>query len=277
MKKVIHLRKVLSLIVLLFGLLFVTACVESNSADSNSTNAKGTVSSEEVDKMYSDPKGYKGYEVEFTGQVFVEPERDQNGIYLQIYAKPENDEQNMIVVFEEDNFEVNTDDYVKVIGIVKDEFKGENLMGGTITAPLIKASSIEVVDYITAVSPTIKTIEVGETIGQHGIEVQVQKVEFAKNQTRVYVKVMNHTDDTAYVDTYSTKLVTGTTQFESTDNFESGLPEIPYEILAGIESEGVITFPIIDEQTESFTLHVEAHSDNYELDFNAFIFEINEG
>src|SRR5690625_1543469 len=94
-------------------LLFLAACsdgevesVESgndvlNEASENDKDTKGFVTEEEFDKMYSNPKDYRGYEVEFTAQVFVEPERDDTTVYLQVYAKPEDYEQNVIVYFEE--------------------------------------------------------------------------------------------------------------------------------------------------------------------------------
>ena len=272
-------RKILSVIGIL-SLLLVSACGGNDSAETNAeekeaeAKVEGVVAQEEFDHMYSNPKDYKGYEVEFTGQVFVEPERDEEGTYLQVYAKPEDYEQNVLVAFNESDFDVKIDDYVKIAGIVEDEFEGENMMGGAVNAPLVEANAIEVVDYITAVSPTVKEIEVDETMDQHGMEVNVQKIEIAEEETRVYINVANNTDDTVYFDTYSTKLVTGSNQLESTDNFESDLPEVQYDILSGVESEGVLTFPAIDENTDSLTLHAEGHSDDYELDFDPFVFEV---
>ena len=267
-------------------LLFLAACsdgevesVESgndvlNEASENDKDTKGFVTEEEFDKMYSNPKDYRGYEVEFTAQVFVEPERDDTTVYLQVYAKPEDYEQNVIVYFEESDFNIKTDDYVKISGIVEDEFEGENLMGGTIIAPLIKATSVEVVDYITAVAPTLKEVIVDETITQHGMEVTLQKIEFAENETRAYVKVKNNTDGTVYFSEYDAKLLTGSSQFETEYIYESGLPEIPYDILAGVEAEGVLMFPELDLETDSITLHAEGYSDDYMLDFQPFVFEV---
>lgn len=266
----------------LFVVLLLAACGESGSTNEASVeaneeteaNSKEVLAEEDFDKMYSNPKEYKGYEVEFTGQVFVDPERDDSGVYLQVYAKPEQFEQNTIVAYEDSNFDVKVDDFVKVIGIVKDEFEGENLMGGTITAPFIEATSIEVVDYITAVAPTIKEVVVDETIDQHGMEVTLQKIEFAEVETRVYMKITNNTNETVYFDGFGAKLISGSTQYETKDNFGSGLPELPFDILAGIEAEGVLTYPAIEEQSGTFTLHAEGYSDNWELDFKPYVFEV---
>lgn len=266
-------------------LIVLAACGSSEdttTVDDTNTNseqkeeeAKGVVDPKDFDKMYSDPLAYKGYEVEFTGQVFIEPERDSDGTYLQVYAKPEDYEQNILVGIQDPDLDVATDDYVSIKGVVHDQYEGENLMGGTIAAPVIEASTVEVVDYITAVSPTIKSMEVNEELDQHGFIVQLQKIEIADNQTRVYVKVSNNTDDPISYFANSTNLVTGNKQLESEFNYESDLPEVQSDILPGVESEGVITFPAIDENTESLSFHSEGYSDNYNLDIEPFVFEVS--
>lgn len=81
--------------------------------------------------MYTDPETYKGYEVEVTGQVFADPEKDDN---------------------------------VSVKGIIKDKFEGKNAMGSSLEVPAIQANSVEVVDYITAVGPTVKSFDVNKKL-----------------------------------------------------------------------------------------------------------------
>ncbi|GAB3049293.1 DUF4352 domain-containing protein [Virgibacillus ainsalahensis] len=251
------------------------ASVETNEEkESEEIEVNGKVAPEDFDKMYSDPAAYQNQEVEFTGKVFIEPERDADGTYIQVYAKPENHEQNIIVGIEDSNLEVSMDDYVKVTGVVMDQFEGENLMGGTLAVPVVYASSVETVDYITAVSPTLKTIEVNEEINQHGFAVEVQKIELAENQTRVYVKVTNNTDDNVSLYEHSTYLILGNQQLETEYNYESDLPELQSEILPGVEAEGVLQFPAIDEATETFTFRADGSAYNYDLDIEPFIFNI---
>ncbi|MCP3738497.1 DUF4352 domain-containing protein [Rossellomorea sp. BNER] len=264
-------------------LLLLAACgtEDASSGDNSSDNkkteekkSKGVVALEDFDKMYSDPTAYKGHSVEFTGKIFAEPEKDSDGTYIQVFAKPENSEQNIIVGIKDPDFKVQMDDYVKVNGIVKDTFEGENLMGGTIDAPVIEADSIEVVDYITAVSPTIKTIEVNQELEQHGYVVQVQKIELAENQTRVYLKVLNNSDTPISFYAHDAKLIVGNKQLEEEYLYETGLPEIQSDILAGVESEGVITYPAIDPNTKTIKFHAEGYSENYDITIEPFTFDI---
>ena len=88
------------------------------------------------------------------------------------------------------------------------------------------------------------------------------------------MKITNNTNENVYFDGYGAKLISGSTQYETKDNFGSGLPELPFDILAGIEAEGVLTYPAIEEQSGTFTLHAEGYSDNWELDFKPYVFEV---
>lgn len=239
------------------------------------TEAKGVVSEEDIDKMYSNPKQFKDYEVELTGIVFNEPEADEDGVYFQMFADPINSEKNTLVGLVDTDLKVKTDDYVKLTGIVKDEFEGENAFGGVVKAPVIEATKFEVVDYVTAVAPANRTIEIKEEINQHGYHMELQKVELADEETRVYLKISNQSDATIDFYSFNAKLIAGNKQLEEDMPYlETGLPEIQSEILPGVETEGVIIFPAIDESEKKLTFHAEGSSENYELDYKPFTFEI---
>lgn len=259
----------------------LTACGDSTSlsGDGNkgdNEKTKGLLKTEDIDKMYTDPDKYKGYEVELTGQIFTDPEKDDEGTYFQMWGDPENVEKNTLVAVNDPNLEVRTDQYVKIKGIVKDKFEGENGFGAEIVAPMITAESVEVIDYITAIAPTIKEIKVDQEINQHDLIVTLQKIEIAENQTRVYIKVQNNTQDNASFYSHSTKLIVGSKQLEEEymDPTTTGLAEIQSELLPDIETEGVIVYPAIDPNETSLKLHAETYSDNYDLDFQPYVFEV---
>jgi hypothetical protein len=266
-------------------LVLLGACGSSSTdkVASSNTNAaktkevsKGKLAAGDYDKLYSDPKKYKGYEVEMTGKVFREPEKDDNGIYFQMWSDPEKSEKNTMVAIKNPSLQIKTDDYVKVKGIVKDEFKGENSFGGKVTAPAIAADSVEKVDYITAVAPTLKEIQVNKEINQNNLVITLEKVELAKNQTRVYMKVKNGTNVNASFYSNSVKLIVGSNQLESVyaDPENTGLKDIQSDILPGVETEGVIVYPAVDQSAGSFKLNAEASNDNYELDFQPYVFDV---
>ena len=53
--------------------------------------------------MDSDPDAHKGARVDFVGQVFVDPERDAKGTYLQVYVDPKNSDWATIVGVKDPN------------------------------------------------------------------------------------------------------------------------------------------------------------------------------
>jgi len=249
----------------------------SDSKASDKKETKGALKAEDYDKLYSEPKKYKGYEVELTGQIFAEPEKDDEATYFQMWGDPENAEKNTIVAINDPNLEIKTNQYVKIKGEVEDEFEGENGFGAVIVAPMILAESVEVVDYVTAMAPTIKEIKVDQEVNQHDLVVTLQKIEIAENQTRAYIKVQNKTNDNASFYSHSAKLIVNSQQMEEeyVDPETTGLAELQSELLPGIETEGVIVYPAIDPNEKSVKLHAEAYSDNYELDFKPYVFEVN--
>lgn len=264
-------------LVLLIGILAACGGTEKSQRSIENNKTKGSLKAEDYDKLYSDPKQYKGYEIELTGQIFTEPEKDDRGTYFQMWADPEQLEKNTVVKVMDLNLNVKSGQYVKIKGVVGDEFEGENAFGATIIAPIIIAESVEKVDYITAVAPTIKKIEVEQEINQHDIIVTLQKVEIAENQTRVYIKVQNMSDDMASFYSFSTKLVVGNKQYEQEyiDSEATGLEEPQSELLPKIETEGVIIYPPIDPNEEVLNLYAETNSNNYNLVFEPYVFEVD--
>lgn len=129
--------------------LLLVGCGDDSSSSSKETSVEEekksnvkVLATEDFNKMYTSPKDYKDYEVTYTGQLLFTPEVDEDGIYLQIYADPENSDLNTIVYYPDSTFEIEEEDYVKVTGTVKDEFTGENLMGGELTMPMIEATNL---------------------------------------------------------------------------------------------------------------------------------------
>ncbi len=191
-------EKILSLF-FTFVLLLVTALGCSSGQSSNSdkndnkkqeSKAKAPLSKEEFVKMVSNPDKYKGSKVNFYTKIFVEPEKDDDGIYIPAFAEPKNNEQNVIVVADPKT-DVKNEDIIHVIGTVRKSFEGENALGGKVTAPIIDAEKVEKTDYVTTFSRPIKTIEVNKEINQHGYIVKLNKVEIAENETRAYVTISN--------------------------------------------------------------------------------------
>lgn len=276
-------KKILLSAISVLLLLGLAACGNSDvnsSTDAASNNTETTtvssspLSQEEFEQMFSSPKDYKGKAVDFYAKIFTTPEKDEDGIYLQAYADPKNSEHNILIGYTDKSLSLNEGDYIHVTGTVKDEFVGENMLGGEVKAPVILAQTVEISDYITVVSPTLKTVDINKTIEQNGYVMTVNKVEFADEETRFYMTIENKSESMISFYDFNSKLTQGSTQYEVSTNYEADYPKINSEILPGIKSEGIITFEKIDPSGEDITLIAEGSSDNYDLDFKPFTFQI---
>ncbi len=227
---------------------------------------------EAIKTLYSSPGSFKNHVVEIIGKVFTSPEVSDEGTVIQMYTDFENDDNNTIVHINDENFKVKTDDYVKIVGKVGDVFEGENAFGASITAPTINAITQEIISYKDATAPTIKKINLNKTIKQHGYSVTLKKVEFAKTETRIYVKVINAGKSKFSLYSFNAKLVQDGKQYEEQQNYDADYPEIQSDLLMGITTEGVIVFPHIKDS--SFKVLLDGSSDDYEEEFTLYTFYI---
>ena len=225
-----------------------------------------------IKKVYSDPGSYKDYCVEITGQVFGGVDYDDGIIALQMWGDPVNNDRNTIVYIYDEDFEVEDGDYLKIKGIIAGEFKGENMMGGKISALEVDAVEAEVIDYIEAVAPANKTVEVNQTVNQKGYSVTVQKIEYADTETRVYMQVNNGGAEKFSFYTYDAKLVQGNKQYEEQDNWDADYGGFNTEISVGVTLDGIVAFPAIEDGP--FYLEFEGHSDDWMEDLQPYVFNV---
>lgn len=208
-----------------------------------------------------DPEGHKGASVDIVGQVFTAPERDEQGTYLQMYADPKNSEWNTIVGYGDPKLKVKEDDYVHVSGTVKGKYEGQNALGADLTVPIVLADTVKVVDAVAAASPAIKTLP-RQQQSQAGITTTVQKVEFAEDETRVFLAIQN--GSSAKYDFYSSSglAVQRGRQYES--DYSGDYPELSSTILPGAYTSGVMVFPKM-KPNAGLDLHLEGSSSDYNV------------
>lgn len=248
----------------------------AQASEETQADEKGKVlAAGDFDKMYTNPKKYKNYEVSYIGRVMNTPEKDDDGIYLQVYANPEKYEQNTIVFYPDASLSISDDDYLNITGVVRDEFKGENMMGAELTIPMIEAIELEVIGYTDAMAPTLQTIEVNEKKEQHGFEITVEKVELSEKQTRVYFTIDNKSAEKISFYSFNSKLVAGGKQLENESDYESDLAEPQSDILSGTNTSGVVIYPPLGEDITEIQIYAEGSSDNYENTIEPFTFDVS--
>lgn len=274
-------RIVCTLLIILTTTTFISCSGNNESNQDNSNNSavleennESIIPREEFNLVYSNPKKYKGKEVEFYGKIFTNVEKDNDGTYMQMYTNEDGSDNNVLVGINDPNLNVKSGDIVYVRGVVKGEEKGENAFGAELTLPVILASKVEITDYGIAYAPALKIIEVNQEQDQHGYKLTLKKVEIAENETRAYIKIENSSSNKISFYSFNSILTQGSNQIEQEDNWEANYPEVSSEILPGIIQEGVVTFKKIDAQGGNFNIIFEGRSDDYSLDFKPFTFEV---
>jgi hypothetical protein len=212
--------------------------------------------------VQSDPDAHKGARAEFIGKVFTAPERDNDGTYLQVWEDAQNSENNVIVGYRDPNFPVQEGDYVRVVGTVKGKFTGKNAFGAKLTVPTVIADTLKVVDAIDAAPPAIATL--GKATGtQAGITITVRKVEFAANETRVFVRVRNGSNANVSIYDSSAKAVQSGRQYDATFS-TADYAQLSDDLVPGASTSGVIVFPKM-KPSGPLKLILDANSANSDI------------
>ena len=246
-------RRLLAAVMAIGMMLALCACGEVDSSP---------VTDDEITSLYTSPGDFKGRTYEFTGQV-LDVEKDGSDLYLQVYHDIKNYEENTIVVYPDADVDLKSDDYVKVSGTIDGEFSGENVLGTEVTAPQITATSVEKITAVEAF-PAIKTVEVDKTIEKGKYKATASKVDFTKDETRIYLKVENNSKSD--FDNYPDQgvIVQNGKQYEQ--DWNGYYPEPSTELKPGASSESVISFKKIDES--DFTYSFQGNDSDYnEVDF----------
>ena len=225
----------------------------------------------------SDANAYKGSSVAgLVAKVFV-VERNTDGVALQVYADPKNSDLATIVAYNDPAFVVNEDDYVKITGTVRGELTGTNAFGGDVVDPVIDADIVKVVSALAARSPANETFGGGTDASYAPILFKVRKVEFASDETRVFVTVRNGSSYSVSVYASSAKAVSGSRVYESTFS-DYDYPDLASDIPPGSTSSGIVVFPPMNS-AKAFRILAEGYSEDdtigdygslkWELDWSA--------
>lgn len=192
--------------------------------------------------VFSDPDAYKGDPVRLVGRVFS-VERDKHVVTLQVYMA-KNSEQNTVVTYKDSGQEVDYDVYVRITGRVKGKVEGRNLVGDILRLPVVKASSVVVVDALDAAAPAHTTYRPTSSV-KGGIRMTVRKIEAAPDETRVFVTVHNQSAADFYFERDIGELVANEGEIESLSFSDHDFPRPASDVPAGSKTSGVMVFEAV--------------------------------
>lgn len=229
------------------------------------------MSEADTKNVFLQPEKYKGHCVELMGSIYGSSEKFDGGIKTQVFTDIENFENNALVYLYGDNILLKDRDVIKVKGLVGDVFVGENAFGEELVLPTVHSTDYEITSYDT-LHPLIGQAEINETQTQLGYSITIQKIEVTDEESRLYVKAVN--DGAAIFNLYSfnAKIIQKGKEYEEELNWAANHPRLEPDIDPGESTEGVIFYPPIE--LESFTILIEAYSDDFGEDFEDYIFDI---
>lgn len=272
-------QKIIGLSLMVMLALSMTAC-GYNSKDE--VVAEARVFDDPEDRVYVDesefnnifdcPDGYIGKYIKVIGSICDGPELGDNNCYFyQAWHDTETWQHNFAFRIDSKIDGLGKDDYVQVEGRITDDFHAARNFFGV----LIEAETVTPLNYIEAKVPTLKEIEPkGVASTQNNITVQVNKVQYAETETRVFITMSNGSESTFHPDRDLTKLIQNDEEFEVSEEAMSGYLGgeyglVPYELLSHTEEDAIIAFPPIDQNT-NFQLHMEGSSVDEKAKFKPY-------
>lgn len=231
---------------------------------------------EQIVNIFASPKEYIGTSIESTAKI-LKIEKAESSYVIQAYLDAENDELNTILNITNDQFkDFKEGQYISFNGVINKEFKGENMFGKELILPVVLVNNIEASSYKDVIAPTINEVIWNQTQDQHGVKITIEKVEFAKSETRVYVKIKNDSAEKASFYDFNSKLIVGSTQIASKyADYDADYKKAESTIFPGVETDGVIVFEAIKEENQNkLEIFMEAQNSNYQLDFQDYIFKL---
>lgn len=271
-KKVIIIVSIIAVIIVVGIVIGIVIANKGVKPKYDKSNQPIYVNEESRNNIYSNADSFKGQFIDVKGKVFNVRKEDGMTI-LQINEAGNESLTNNIIIGYKGDLNIKNDAFIKATGYIIGITEYENALGGKMRAPTIMATNIEESNYIEVVSPTIKEVNyTDKVIDQKGYEIKISKIEFAKNETRVYVEATNNTKKDFDIYTYSAVATQNGKQFSIKTNYEADYTELSAELKPGMTSRGIITFEPIEQET--FNVIIEGSSEDWNIELNEYNFTL---
>lgn len=263
---------ILSVLAMLIGIV-MSGSSPTVSEDIDSESAREYV--DNINTVVSDPDSYSGQYIKFYGIVSQTCEEDDDSYTYQAYVDTDYNNSVLLKVSKDiapDEFKEN--DFINVDAKITGSYSGQTVMGVDTSWAYLIAASAEKTTYIDSFGKADTTWEFDDQkIKQHGITVQVTKVEFTNDETRFYVDVTNDSESDVSIYSSSARVVQGKKQYEeSYSAYGDEYPELSSDLTPGATSSGIITFDKLD--SSDLQLILEGYSDDYEIELEPFKFDL---
>ncbi|MDX8418282.1 hypothetical protein [Absicoccus intestinalis] len=256
---------------ILFVLCFVLLCegcaspinvVKSDGSKSNYVKAK------KIESALIEPDNYIGKWIKLYGQITSGPKVDGADGYMVCYKGQDN--RYFFVSTTNTNFKVG--DYVKVDAKINNIVTRKNAFGDDLPVAELNEAKITKTTYDKVEAPAYQTIKPKNGSKKlDGVKFEVQKVEYAESETRVYIKVTNKTDYELYCASAYTIVQQGDTVINPNTSESiierEGYDQIASSIDPGDSSSGIVLFSVISPEKATQVITSIYDSLGQEYDF----------
>lgn len=221
------------------------------------------IKGDEIAELYTNPDAFAGRTYEFTAKAW-DIGKDGKTLYLTVYQDIKNFDNTTVVIYENADIKVKSDDYVRVEGVVEGAFEGTDNYVSGLDEPAVKASKVEVIDVVDAF-PADKTVEVDKTETHGDFKATLKKVDYTDEEMRIYLTVENNSD--AEFSNYPDQgaLVLGGKQYEP--SYSGDYPYPITDVKAGASVDDIIVFEGLEPG--DFTYSFNGYDDDYnEIEFS---------
>lgn len=261
-----------------------TVSPTSNNLENNAVSTNTTVDNFNFASIYANPDNYKNNWTVFVGKI-NHLQNDQNTLQFDLDPNGFDLTRQVFVELVHGSIsKYNIGDCLKIEGHIIGSDKYDYKSGDSASNLQMTGEKISSISCLDAVYPAMKTVttNISQTIGD--VQITIQKVEFAKEHTRVFVTIHNlSTSREVYFHTYDSYLVQGQSQYTRTSSYGTDQKDLDTTILPGIVESGYLFYDPAPQN--SFKLLLEAdeqtfyddYTANYPLDYfdHKFTFDVS--
>lgn len=246
-----------------------TSTVSKSAASQTNAYQGATLTDATWEPVVANPQSYIGASVVLTGKL-NEIIPNTSPALGQVFLDPSNLSE-PIAASGLTSVPVNS--YVRLQGTLTQVENFQNAFGASSGVPVVTSTRVQIISRDAAEDPTLAVAPTIASQNQNGLTLAVSKVEFAAHATRVFLTATNDTSSGVMIDDVDATLVQGTTQLAS-HSISPDMNYFPTTIANGVISHDELVFDAAQLQGGSLTLTVSASSDNFNQNWNNFVFKI---
>jgi hypothetical protein len=238
-----------------------TACGSSSAGPKATGPPPGAgrqVTNSDWARVIANPDAFRGATATLVGRVFS-VQNSSSGRYraIHVWANPRKSREQTTIITSR-GIPILTDDYVRAHGVLAGSLSTGNTFGVDVAGPVVVADSLARVTAIAAASPTRVRLH-GKPYTVFGVTLTPYRVDFAEDETRVFLRIHNPTGYTLHYTVQDSYLLSDKLRVNPTSNL--GYPQVPADIFPETTVEGITTFVRV-APTTSFKFVTRFSSDN---------------